>query len=158
MALLQCTQCKHKTTTTKKLQKHVRKTHERKIYSCPDCDYKSRKIGLYRAHRSTCLPIIPGLPLQNKEDTGNKEALGQTHTSKARENNTWTNNLQLPIPHGTKTDLDKHMSIVHNIKVLGQHMRKVHSLYPMTKTVTNISFTKDKLIITKYYVPKWTVE
>ena len=29
-------------------------------------------------------------------------------------------------------------------------MRKVHSLFPVTKTVTNISFTKDKLIITKY--------
>ena len=29
-------------------------------------------------------------------------------------------------------------------------MRKVHSLYPVTKTVTNISFNKDKLIITKY--------
>ena len=45
-----------------------------KIYSCPDCDYKSAKVGKYRQHRNTCLPPI--LRLQNKEDSGNKEALG----------------------------------------------------------------------------------
>ena len=44
ITLFHCSQCKHKTTTAKKLKQHLEKTHNKKIHCCNKCQFDTNTI------------------------------------------------------------------------------------------------------------------
>ena len=50
ITLHECSQCRHKTTTAKKLQRHIERSHDNKIHGCEHCKFKTKRIGKLSFH------------------------------------------------------------------------------------------------------------
>ena len=66
IALLECGQCKHKTATSKKFQRHVEKSHNKEIHCCDHCKFKTNIFG---KHIFTTLSNAPSVHMRQTQRT-----------------------------------------------------------------------------------------
>ena len=51
ITLLECSQCNHKTTSTKKLRQHMEKSHNKNIHFCDHCKFRTNLLGRLTFHK-----------------------------------------------------------------------------------------------------------